>query len=383
MKYFRLIWRGLWRKRLRTIFTVLSIVMAFALFGVLQGVDQTFKQLVGRGRLNVLAISNPAGLPLPLADLEQIKAVKGVTNVTYQSLFIGDYQSPRNIIPVLAIDPDEFLPLAVPLVKVDAADVAALRRTRTGALVTRGLAERQHWKIGDHVPINGLNAPKKDGSLDWTFDIVGYFSLPEQGERSLMLVGYPYFDTARRMDTGTVAQYAATIADASQAQRIGKAIDEMFANSPYPTLTQTERANAQGQLAQLGDLDFFVDAVAAAAFATLLLLTGTTLMQAYRERIGEIAVLKTLGFTDAGAGGLLLAEGLLLNLGAAALGLLLAKGFLAVLPKLLGGQLPQTQLTPTVAAAGMGAALLLALACALPPAWQARRLSIVAALATH
>jgi putative ABC transport system permease protein len=383
MKYFRLIWRGLWRKRLRTIFTLLSIAMAFALFGVLQGVNQSFKQLVNGGRLNVLVINNPSRLPLPLADLAQIKAVKGVTAVGYYSLMIGQYQSPGNIVPILAVDLDQFLAITDPLVKVDAADVAALRRTRTGALVTRGMAQRLHWKIGDHVPIHVLNAPKKDGSQDWTFDIVGYFAVPQQGERTLMLAGYPYFDTARSKDPGTVDQYSATIADASQAQVIGNTIDNLFANSPTPTRTQTERANAQAQLAQLGDLDFFVNAIVAAAFATLLLLTGTTLMQAYRERISEIAVLKTLGFTDEGAAGLLLAEGTLLSVGAAALGLLLAQGFLSQLPGLVGGQLPRTQVTGLVAAAGMGAAFVLAVACALPPAWKARRLSIVAALATR
>ena len=383
MKYLPLIWRGLWRKRLRTIFTLLSIVMAFALFGVLQGVDQSLKQLVNGARLNVLSISNPASLPLPLAYLEQIKAVKGVKRVTHQSILIGYYQSLTNIVPVLAVDLDQFFAVYDPIIKVDAADLAALRRMRTGALVTRGMAERLHWKIGDHVPIHALNVPKQDGSQDWTFDIVGYFTIPEQGDRTLMLMGYPYFDTARRTDPGTVLQYIATIGDASQAPVISNAIDNLFANSPSRTFTQTERASAQAQLAQLGDLDFFVDAVVAAAFATLLLLTGTTLMQAYRERISEIAVLKTVGFTDEAAASLLLAEGLLLTVGSAAIGLLLANGFLGVLPGLLAGQLPRTQVTPLVALAGMSAAVVLALACAVPPAWQARRLSIVAALAAR
>lgn len=383
MKYFPLIWRGLWRKRLRTIFTVLSIVMAFALFGILQGVDQSLKQLVNGARLNLLNVTNPASLPLPLAYLEQIKAVKGVTQVTYMSILIGYHQSLANIVPVLAIDLDQFFTANDPVIKVDPADIAALRRTRTGALVTRGMAERLHWKIGDHVPIHSLSVPKQDGSQDWTFDIVGYFSIPEQGDRTLMLAGYPYFDTARRTDPGTVQQYQVRIADAAQAPVLSNAIDNLFANSPNRTFTQTERASAQAQLAQLGDLDFFVDAVVAAAFATLLLLTGTTLMQAYRERISEIAVLKTVGYTDRGTAALLLAEGLLVTLGAAAAGLLVANGFLGLLPKLLAGQLPKTQVTPLVALAGMSCALLLALACALPPALKAQRLSIVAALATR
>jgi putative ABC transport system permease protein len=381
VKYFALIWSGLWRKRLRTTFTLLSIVVAFMLFGILQGIDTSFKQLVDTGRLNVLVTTNPAGLALPLADLEQIAAVKGVLRVSYFALLIGDYQSPRNIVPTLVIDPDQFFPLFDPIIKAPAADIAALRRTRTGALVTRGMAQRLHWKIGDHIPIHALNASKKDGSADWTFDIVGYFSLPGQGERSLMLAGYPYFDTGRATDAGTVTQYMESIADASQASVIANAIDNLFANSPSRTRTQTEKANAQSQLAQLGDLDFFVDAIVAAAFATLLLLTGSTLMQSYRERISEIGVMKTLGFTDGGTAGLLLIEAILQCVGAAALGLLVANGLLGALGALTAGQLPSVRVSPIVFVSGIAAAIVLALVAALPPAWHARQLSIVAALA--
>ena len=207
MKFFRLVWSGLWRKKVRTIFTILSIVVAFLLFGLLQGIDSTFKQMVNQGRLNVLVTTNPAGLPLPQSDLARIEAVKGVTQVTYRSLFIGDYQSLRNIVIVLPVqtDADTFF-TSNPMFAISAHDRDAFLHTRTGALAIRSAAERLGWKVGDRIPIHALNAQKKDGSSDWTFDLVGTFDIPGSPvrEEPLLLMGYPYFDTARATDTGTV-----------------------------------------------------------------------------------------------------------------------------------------------------------------------------------
>jgi putative ABC transport system permease protein len=386
MKFFRLVWTGLWRKKARTIFTVLSIVIAFLLFGMLQGIDTTFKQLVHQGRLNVLVTTNPAGLQLPLADLSRVQAVHGVTQVTYRSLFVGDYQSPRNIVIVLPVDAQSFFPVNS-MFNVSPAERAAFLRTRTGVLVAQSLAQRLGWKLGEQIPIHGLlNAQKKDGTADWTFQVVGTYDIPDNPVRDqpLLLMNYPYFDTARATDRGTVQLYQETIADASQAAAVSNAIDNLFANSSAPTHTDTERATAQGQLAQIGDLDFFVEAIVGAAFATLLLLTGSTLMQAYRERTHEFAVMKTLGFTDGGVSGLVLSEALLLNVGAAVVGLLLAHALLGVVGSVTARVgAPSLHLPWIVFAVGVGIAVGLALGSALPPAWRARRLSIIDALAVR
>lgn len=385
MKYARLIWTGLWRKKVRTIFTLLSIVAAFLLFGMLQGIDTTFKQLVDQGRLNVLVTTNPAGLPLPLADLGRIEAVHGVKRVTYRSLFIGDYQSLTNIVIVLPVDSDNFF-AENPMFSMSPGVREAFLHNRTGALVSRSLADRLGWKIGQRIPIHALNAVKKDGSSDWTFDLVGTFDIPDSPvrEEPLLLMNFLYFDNARATDAGTVQLYQETIADASQAATVANAIDNLFANSPNRTRTETERANAQGQLAQLGDLDFFVEAIVAAAFATLLLLTGSTLMQAYRERVREFAVMKTLGFTDGGIAALVLSEAILLTVGAAVLGLLIAHALLPALGALMARVgAPGLRLPWIVFAVGIGFAALLALVSALPAAWRAQRLSIVDALAVR
>lgn len=387
MNYLLLVWTGLWRKKARTIFTLVSIVVAFALYGMLQGIDTTLKQSANRGRLNVLVTRSPAGSPLPLADLPAIEAVRGVIRVTPRSLFVGDYQSPRNIVVVLPIDPDSFFAVNSTY-RVSPAERAAFRRTRTGVLVAQGLAQRLAWKIGDQIPIHAINAQTKDGTSNWTFQVVGTFDIPDDPTRDqpLLLMNYPYFDTARATDTGTVQFYQEAIADASQATTVGNAIDDLFTNSPDRTRTETERSDAQGQLAQIGDLDFFVEAIVAAAFATLLLLVGSTLMQAYRERIHEFAVMKTLGFTDRGISMLVLSEALLLTLGSAVLGLLVAHVMLSGLAALMtraAGAAPALGLHWIVFAIGVGFALLLALASALPAAWRAQRLSIIDALAVR
>jgi putative ABC transport system permease protein len=388
MKFFRLVWTGLWRKKVRTIFTMLSIIVAFVLFGMLQGIDTTFKQLVNQGRLNVLVTTNPAGLPLPLADLSQIQAVHGVTGVTYRGLFIGDYQSLHNIVIVLPIDAESFLAQNNKMYSVSAEARAALLHSRTGALVAQTLAERLGWKVGDRIPIQALNALKEDGTSNWTFEMVGTFDIPNSPVRDqpLLLMNYPYFDTARAKDMGTVLLYQETIADASQAAVVSNTIDNLFANSSNPTHTETERASAQGQLAQIGDLDFFVEAIVAAAFAALLLLTGSTLMQAYRERIHEFAVMKTLGFTDAGVCLLVVSEAVLLTVGSGVLGLLLAHAMLPALAALMArarGLAPGLHLPWSVFAIGVGFALLLALVSVLPAAWRVQRLSIIDALAVR
>jgi putative ABC transport system permease protein len=387
MKYFRLIWAGLWRKKARTIFTALSIVVAFLLYGMLQGIDSTFKESTDQGRLNVLVTRSPTGLPLPLADLPQIEAVHGVTGVTPRALFIGDYQSFRNLVIVMPVDEGGFF-AENSMYSVSPAGRAAFRRTRTGVLVAQSLAQRLAWKVGEQIPIHALNAQKKDGTSDWIFEVVGTFDIPNSpaGDEPLILMNYPYFDTARATDAGTVQFYQETIAEASQAATVSNAIDDLFTNSPNRTQTETERANAQGQLAQIGDLDFFVEAIVAAAFATLLLLVGSTLMQAYRERIHEFAVMKTLGFTDRSIAALVLSEAVLLALGSAALGMLVAHAMLSVLAALMHravGVTPLLRLPWIVFAIGLGFALLLALVSALPAAWRAQRLSIIQALAAR
>lgn len=384
MKYLTLIWAGLRRKRARTVFTFLSILAAFVLFGVLQGVNSTFNRFVDLGRLDVLMTANPIGLPMPLAELSQIQKIPGVSAVTYRSGFLGFFQSVANLVPVFAVDPQNAL-LTIPADStVPVSELNDFRRTRTGALVSARLAQRMHWKIGDHVPVQAPNVPRKDGSRVWTFDIVGiYASRGNAPQQLALLMNYLFFDAERVGGNGTVQLYVEKVADGSTATAIAAAIDDRFVNSGSPTHTDTEKGYAQASLAELGDLEFFVDAIVGSALATLLLLTGTNMMQSYRERVSELAVLKSIGFADGTLATLVLCEAVLLCVVAAAIGLFLASALLQVIGGLSGGDIPSIKLSGEVIAYGLTAAVSIALASTVPAAWRTKRLSIVDALAVR
>jgi putative ABC transport system permease protein len=385
VRYFGLIWSGLWRKRTRTIFTMASIVVEVLLFGTLQGIDSSFEKVVNSGRLNVLVTANPSGLPLPMSYLRQIEAVPGVTAVIYQSQLIGYYQSQQNILFGVALDPMAFFSFDPRGFTLPDEQLRAFAQTRTGIVITPALAERLDWKVGDHVPFRAFQGVKKDGNPDWTFDVVGIFDTPggPGREQPLFLMSYQYFDEARATRNGTVQLYSVKIGDASRAAEISAAIDNLFVNSSAPTRTGTERASAQAQLAQIGDLDFFITAIVGAAFFTLLLITATTMLQSYRERIRDFAVMKTLGFTDGGLAALVLSEALILSGVAASIGLLGAGALLQVVGSAGAGiGFAGIHLPWTVFVAGLGAAVTLALVSTLPAAWRAKKLSIVEALAT-
>ena len=382
MNYLGLIWAGLWRKRARTIFTFLSIVMAFLLFGVLQGVNTYLNRLIDAGRLDVLLTTNPSGLPIPLAELPQIQALAGVAAVTYRSGFVGYFQSVSNVVPVSAVDPQNALLTMPANSKVASAELNEFRHTRTGAIVSARLAQRLHWKIGDHVPVRAY-APKKDGSPVWTFDIVGIYDNQSNPAQLALLMNYMYFDAERAADNGTVQLYVEKVADATNATAIANAIDNRFVNSASPTHTDTERGYTQASLAEIGDLEFFVDAIVGAAFATLLLLTGSNMMQSFRERVAELAVLKSMGFSDGTLATLVLCEAVVLCGSAAATGLLIASALLQQMGSASGGDIPSIALPWPVILYGVTAAATIAVASALPAALRTKRLSVVDALAVH
>jgi putative ABC transport system permease protein len=383
MKYCDLILAGLGRNRARTIFTFASILAAFLLFGVLQGVNSTFNRFIDAGRLDVLLTTNPIGLPIPLAELPQIQKIPGVSVVTYRSSFLGYFQSVTNMVPVFAVDPQNSL-LTMPAdSQIPAAQLDDFRHTRTGVLVSARLAQRLHWKIGDHVPVQALNVPKKDGSPVWIFDIAGIYTSRSNAPQLALLMNYQYFDAERVGGNGTVQLYVEKVADASTATVIANAIDNRFVNSGSPTHTDTERGYTQSSLADVGDLEFFVDAIVGSAFAMLLLLTGSNMMQSFRERVAEFAVLKSLGFSDGTLATLVLCEAVLLCMGAAATGLLLACVLLQGVGGMSGGDIPSIRLPGVVFFYGVAAAMTIALVSTLPAAWRTKRLSIVDALAVR
>jgi putative ABC transport system permease protein len=379
MKYIPLIWAGLWRKRARTIFTLLSILVAFLLFGLLQGVNSAFDRGIQGANVNRLYVENRVTFtePLPYSYLSQIEAVPGVNGVAWASWFGTYYQDPKNFVFSFPVDAERYFDL-YPEDRLPKDQLNALIHTRTGAVIGSELAKKYGWKIGDHVPLHSTIWTKPDGTSDWTFDIVGIYDDPEDPARAnQFFFNHTYFDEGRSFGKGTVGWYIVRIADPSKAAEITQTIDNLFANSSDETRTLTEKENAQSFLKQLGDINFMVTAIVGAVFFTLLFLTGNTMMQSIRERIPELAVLKTIGFSDSGVLLLVLGEALMLCLASAILGLAAATAIFPAMRDVAG----VVSLPKVVIVIGLGAAVLLAFVTGLPPAWRARSLNIVDALA--
>lgn len=379
MKYFRLIWAGLWRKRTRTIFTMLSIVVAFLLFGLLQGINQGFNTVVQNLNVDRLYVSAKTNMTdgLPISYLSRIKTVPGVRAVSHWTYFGGYYQNAQNQLPAFATDAEALFAVYREM-QIKPEYIEAMKKTRTGVLIGQQLADKYHWKIGDRIPVGTSIWTTKDGSSTWYFDVVGIFDSSGFGAGfPSFYLNHTYFDEASAFGNGVVHYYLVGIDDPAKATQISKQIDALFANSANETRTQTESALAQMQLKQLGDINFIVNAIVGAVLFTLLFLTANTMMQSVRERTSELAVLKTLGFSDTKVLMLVLIEALLLCVFAAAVGLLLASMVFPALRPIFG----DFKMPMIVVAMGAGMALVLAFVSGFPPAWRARQLNIVDALA--
>jgi putative ABC transport system permease protein len=381
MKYFVLIWAGLWRKRTRTTLTMLSIVVAFLLFGLLQGINQGIKQGstdTGNHRLWTAArMSSVSSMPASLMD--RMLKVQGVQTIAHISFFGGYFQDAKNTIPAFATNVDK-LAILYPELNITPAQVAAMQATRPGALIGRPLAKKYGWKVGDKIPLGTTIWTNNDGNNNWAFDITGIFDPTPQFERSPLgsafWINYDYWDEARKFDKHRVHEFFTQIDDPQRAAEISAQIDKLTENSPEETRTQTENAALQSQLKQLADINFIANSIVGAVMFTLLFLTANTMMQSVRERIPELAVLKTLGFTGGKVSILILIESLLLCIFAAGVGLALSSVLVKHIP-ILG----PSRLLPIVVISGLGIAVALAIVSGLPPALRAQRLNIVDALA--
>jgi putative ABC transport system permease protein len=257
----------------------------------------------------------------------------------------------------------------------------AMKRTRTGAIIGPKLAANYGWKIGDRVTLKSRVWTRKDGSNDWPFDIVGIYGIPHGAfpADENFWINYDYFDEARALGKSTVTFYIVKVNDAGRTTEISAAIDRLFANSTDETLTQTAAAAIHAEIARVGNINFIVGAIVSAVLFALLFVTGNTMMQSLRERIPELAVLKTYGFGNGAIAGLVVAESALLCVTAALLGLGIAAAvFPAAFDSMGVAPLP---LEGSTVVSGVGFALLLALASALAPLWRAQTLNLVDALA--
>ena len=383
MKYLYLVWAALRRRPVRTFLTLLSVTTAFFLFGVLQGInvgiDGVFK-LLNTAHLDVMSRVSLTD-PLPLSHLSRIAAISGVAHVTPLNALAGTYQRPNDLQVVLGVDMDALTKI-YENIKIKPDVVEAMRRTRTGAVIGRSLAKKEGWKIGDRIPIHSINMSNRDGTSNWVFDIVGFYDMDQPEWATRFWANYDYINEGRSTGKDTVVQFLVGVKDAGQSAKVSQAIDDTFSNSPNQTTTQNEKDYVESLMRQIGDISFLVNGIVGAVLFTLLFLTSNTMAQSVRERVPELAVLKTLGFSDSTVQWLVLAESLALSILAALLGLGIASLVLPVITSLLSSQgVGPMHLGPVVVSAGVATAVLLALVSGVLPARRARRLDIVAALA--
>ena len=383
MKYLHLVWSALFRSRTRTLLTLLSVVTAFLLFGLLDSVRTAFNassNVAGYDRM-VVASRLSITQMLPMRLEAQIRQVEGVDKVARAAWFGGVYRDQRNFFPNFSVGEGWFD--VYPEYVISEAHEAAFEATRNGAVVGEALAEKYGWEVGDMIPMQATIFPT-NGSNDWQFKLVGTFKLADEkrkGEESVLYFRWDYFNEANDFVKDRVGWWMVTLEDPSRADAVAKAIDKLSENSDHETRTQSEQAFNQSFVKQFADIGMIVTAIVGAVFFTLLILTGNTMVQAVRERIPELAVLKTIGFTDRSILGLVLAESVLLLLIGGLLGLALAA---LAMPAVSAGSGGMIQLgTMPADTWGIGVALMLAMGVlvGLIPAVRAMRLNIVDALA--
>ena len=381
MKFIHLVWGNLKRRKLRTSLTLLSILIAFLLFGLLCAIKESLTAGVSVAGADRLITRHKISLIMLLPEnyKARMQRIPGVAAAVHQTWFGGIYQDPKNFFASMPVEPVEFRAM-FPEFVLPGEQMKAWETRRTGAIVGRVTAERFGWKIGDRIPIRSPIWPPAGGSDAWEFDLVGVYDGAKKGtDLSQFFFRYDYFEEARARGKGQVGWYTVRVENPENAAEVASKIDAEFANSPYETKTEPEGAFAQGFAQQVGDIGKILIAILSAVFFTILLVVGNTMAQAVRERTEELGVLKAIGFTNQGVLALVLAESLII----AAVGGLTGLG-LAWLVAANGSPapsiLPVFYLPPRDVLVGVVLVGSLGLLAGLIPAVQAMRLEIAVAL---
>jgi putative ABC transport system permease protein len=379
MKFIPLLWSSLWRKKFRTTFTLLSVFVAFLLFGLLMTIRTAFTFGVEIAGLDRLVLIHKVSLimPLPISYQARLQTTEGVTLTSHNTWFGGVYQDPSNFFAQIAVDPKAHLEL-YPEFKLPPEQVAAWLADRQGAIVGADLAKRFGWSVGDRIPIQGTIWQPKQGQV-WDFNIVGIYDGESGVDKTQFFFRYDYLDENRRQGAGLVGWYVVKIADPSRAQEMGAKFDEMFANSSAETKTTTEKGFVEGFAKQVGDIGAIMIAILIAVLFTMLLVAANTMAQSVRERTSEVGVLKTLGFTNGTILALVLGESVLIAIIGGGLGLLAAWVFVQRGDP-TGGMLPIFILPTRDVAVGGVLIIALGLVAGLLPAVTAMQLKITDAL---
>lgn len=382
MKFLPLVWCNLKRKKLRTTLTLLSVMVAFLLYGYLAAVETAMMAGVNVAGADRLVIRHRVSLIqlLPESYKQRIARIPGVESVMHATWFGGIYKDPRNFFAQMPVEPNDLFDI-FPEFILPAEQKKKWLETRTGAIAGRKIAERFGWKVGDQVPIQATVWSQAGGQRAWEFELVGIYDGAKSGtDTTQFFFRYDYFEEARAFGKGLVGWYTARIKDPARSAEVAQLIDDEFANSAAETKAEGELAFVQAFAKQIGDITAIVAAILSAVFFTILLVAGNTMAQAVRERIEELGVLKAIGFSHGQVMGLILAESCVLALLGGGGGLLLAWTFISRFGDPTGGALPMFYLAPERLALGGLLVLLLGLVAGIFPAVQAMRLRVAEAL---
>lgn len=378
-----LVWKNLFWRKLRTWLMIVSILVAFAIFGVLGAFYRAFNAGEDLAAANRLIVVNKINFSqtMPVSYFNRIKGVAGVKQVTYASWFGGYYQDPKNFLTVFAVDPASYLAVYRDDLDIDPGALNAFARQRTAAIVGEKMAANWGWKVGDRIPVSSNVLSQKSGSTTWEFDIVGIAKgKGEQANTNVLLFQYDYLNETRSYGKDTIGWIVLQTASSADNDGVAKAIDTMFVNSGTETSTDTEQAFGKAFAAQLGNVSLIIIFVVGAAFVTILMIVGNTMALSVRERTRQIGVLKTLGFSGRRILSIILGEAMLVSLIGGTGGLAIAFALAVTLRGSLADIAPAFSVSPAVLLTGFGLMIGLGFVTGIVPAYNAMRLQIATAL---
>jgi putative ABC transport system permease protein len=382
MKYLYFILKNLTRKKVRTTLTVLSIMIAFLLFGLLRSLGSAFEsgaRVAGEDRL--ISINKVTLIqPMPFSYLNKVKALEEVDKVTMANWFGGYYQDAKNRFPQFPVDAEEYFTIYQDMYNLPTEQFQAWKANRIGAVIGKALADKYQWKVGDRVPLIGM-FPKKDGSTNWDFVIEGIFTgKTESAQTNSMFFHYDYFDKSRQFGEGTIGWMIIKVKDPKQSAKVAAEIDGLFENSSTETKTDSEKEFAKSFAKQFGDIGLITTLILSAVFFTMLLVAGNTMAQSFRERIPEFAILKTLGFSDISVMLMVLSESIIICCFGGFLGLAFAKLLIVGSSAKVAMFLPGFNMSATIIVTGALWIVLFGVVTGAVPAVQGLRLNIISAL---
>lgn len=383
MNEFGLVRKNLFRRKLRAILMIISILVAFMIFGVLSGFYSAFNASDDRAAADRMMVVNKINFtqPLPIAYYNRVRVVEGVRQVTFANWFGGYYQDPKNFMVTLAIEPATYFDVYRSEVELPPDQLQAFIRDRSSAVIGESLARKYNWKIGDRIPVQSNIFSQKSGGHTWDFTIAGIVKgKAAHVDTNFLLFQYNYFDETRSFGKDTIGWMILQTTSPENNDRVARTIDAMFANSSAETNTDTEKAFGKAFAAQFGNIALIVFLVVGAAFVTILMIVGNTMALSIRERTREIGVLKTLGFSGQRILGMVLGESVLLALLGGVPGLALAALIAWALRNSLSNVVPGFTVSADIMLQGLGLMIVLGLITGLIPAVNAMRLKIAAAL---